>query len=184
MTCILNEDLHGWRVNRSNRFCPEHFLQQDHWITLKSRECDKDIWSVVRVRFGPLATPLYKFNRLIWRTTLKICTHMACISWSRDNIKSIKHHLGQGTHTTYPWLRSHQTSFGHINTVAVNSQYKPWINKLMHHYLIELTSARFFIMNAIEYWLFAHKISIWNTSVAALQFWTEELDPHTLSTTI
>ena len=74
--------------------------------------------------------------------------------------------------------------YGHINTAAVNSQYKPWINKFMHHYMIELTSGRFFIMNATDYWPFACKFSIWNASVAALQLWTEELDPQTLSTTI
>ena len=54
----------------------------------------------------------------------------------------------------------------------------------MHHYMIELTSGRFFIMNATEYWPFAHEFSIWNASVAALQFGTEELDSQTLSTTI
>ena len=39
-------------------------------------------------------------------------------------------------------------------------------------------------MNATEYWPFTNEFSIWNTSVAALQFWTEELDPQTLSTAI
>ena len=38
-------------------------------------------------------------------------------------------------------------------------------------------------MDATEYRLFAHKFSIWNTSVAALQFWIEGLDPQMLSTT-
>ena len=99
-------------------------------------------------------------------------------------IKSTKQHLDQGTHTTCSWLISHQTPFGHINTVAVNSQYKPQINKLVHHYMIDLMSGRFFIINATEYWLFAHKFSTWNASITALQFWTEELDPQTLSTTI
>ena len=54
----------------------------------------------------------------------------------------------------------------------------------MHHYMIELTSGRFLIMDATEYLSFACKFSIWNASVAALQFWTEDLDPQTLSTTI
>ena len=37
-------------------------------------------------------------------------------------------------------------------------------------------------MNATEYWPFACKFFIWNASVVALQFWSEELDTHTLST--
>ena len=78
----------------------------------------------------------------------------------------------------------HPTLFGHINTVTVNYQYEPQINKLMHHYKIELTSGRFFTMDATEYWPFAHKFSIWNASVTALQFWTDDLDPQMLSDTI
>ena len=39
-------------------------------------------------------------------------------------------------------------------------------------------------MDAPEYWSFAHKFSIWNTSVAALQFWMNDLDPQMLSTTV
>ena len=54
----------------------------------------------------------------------------------------------------------------------------------MHHYMIELTTGRFFIMDATEYWPFAHEFSIWNASVAAPQFWTEDLDPQTLSSAI
>ena len=54
----------------------------------------------------------------------------------------------------------------------------------MHHYMIELTSGRFFIMDATDYWPFACGFSIWNASVAALQFWTEDLDPQTLSSTV
>ena len=55
---------------------------------------------------------------------------------------------------------------------------------LKHHYMIKLTSGRFFIMDSNDYWSFAHKFSIWNASVAALQFWTEHLDPQTFSSTI
>ena len=54
----------------------------------------------------------------------------------------------------------------------------------MHHYMIELTSRRFFIMDTTDYWPFAHKYSKWNATVAALQFWTSGLDPQTLSSAI
>ena len=39
-------------------------------------------------------------------------------------------------------------------------------------------------MNATYYWLFVREYSIWNTTVAALQFWTADLEPHVLSSTI
>ena len=42
---------------------------------------------------------------------------------------------------------------------------------LMHHYMIEFTSRRFFTMDASDYWLFAWEYSIWNTAVTVLQFW-------------
>ena len=54
----------------------------------------------------------------------------------------------------------------------------------MNHYVIELTSRRFFIMDATDYWLFAQEYSIWNTAVPALQFWTNDLDPQMLSCSI
>ena len=55
---------------------------------------------------------------------------------------------------------------------------------LMHHCMIKLTSRRFFIMDAFDYWPFAPEYSIWNTAVVALQFWTEDLDIQMLSNTI
>ena len=39
-------------------------------------------------------------------------------------------------------------------------------------------------MNATDYRLHAREYSIWNAAVAALQFWTADLEPHTLSNAI
>ena len=39
-------------------------------------------------------------------------------------------------------------------------------------------------MNATDYWLFVREYSIWNGTVATLQFWTVDLEPHVLSSTI
>ena len=39
-------------------------------------------------------------------------------------------------------------------------------------------------MDATQYWPFAREYSIWNTTVTALQFWMEDLKPHTLSDAI
>ena len=39
-------------------------------------------------------------------------------------------------------------------------------------------------MDPVDYWLMAREYSIWNTAVAALQFWTADLEAHVLSSTI
>ena len=36
-------------------------------------------------------------------------------------------------------------------------------------------------MNITDYWLMAREYSIWNATIASLQFWTADLDPVTLS---
>ena len=82
---------------------------------------------------------------------------------------------------TSDWIN--QASFEHINTVTFNSQYKPWKKCTYHHSVIKLTSRRFFIRNATDYWSFARECSIWNATVAALQFWMADLDPPMLSNT-
>ena len=35
-------------------------------------------------------------------------------------------------------------------------------------------------MNIADYWLMAREYSIWNATIASLQFWTADLDPFTL----
>ena len=39
-------------------------------------------------------------------------------------------------------------------------------------------------MGASQYWPFPSEYSIWNAAVAALQFWTADLEPHVLSNAI
>ena len=39
-------------------------------------------------------------------------------------------------------------------------------------------------MDATDYWPFAREYSIWNTAVAALQFWMADLKSHILSDVI
>ena len=39
-------------------------------------------------------------------------------------------------------------------------------------------------MDATHYWPFAREYSIWNATVASLQFWTADLEPHILSDAI
>ena len=39
-------------------------------------------------------------------------------------------------------------------------------------------------MDTLQYWPFAQEYSIWNATCAALQLWTEDLEPHVLSNAI
>ena len=39
-------------------------------------------------------------------------------------------------------------------------------------------------MNTRDYWLLAREYFIWNATVAALQFWTADLEPHVLSSAL
>ena len=39
-------------------------------------------------------------------------------------------------------------------------------------------------MNVTDYWPMAREYSVWNTAVAALQFWTADLEVHVLSSAI
>ena len=41
-----------------------------------------------------------------------------------------------------------------------------------------------YIRNTTDYWLFEREYSIWNATVAAFQYWTADLEPHVLSSTI
>ena len=90
MTYIWNENLHGQRVSRSNKHRQNQFLHPDHWIQIpKSRECDKHIWFVVRLRIGPVAASLNRLTDLLLRTiaashsTTKTCGHLD--SQSKNN---------------------------------------------------------------------------------------------------
>ena len=39
-------------------------------------------------------------------------------------------------------------------------------------------------MDLVDYWLMAREYSVWNTTVAVLQFWTADLEAHMLSSSI
>ena len=56
---------------------------------------------------------------------------------------------------------------------CTHSQYKIILILLLH-----------IIMNVADYWPMAREYSIWNATVAALQFWTADLEAHVLSSTI
>ena len=45
---------------------------------------------------------------------------------------------------------------------------------------LPLHTATTLSMNTADYWPMAREYSIWNATIASLQFWTEDLDPVTL----
>ena len=73
-----------------------------------------------------------------------------------------------------------------MHTLAFRGQYKPrnyglriisWLHLTHIHFKVN-------IMDATHYWPFAGQYSVWNTTVAALQFWRADLEPHILRITI
>ena len=94
------------------------------------------------------------------------------------------HHLDQGTCTTCSWLGTHQTPFGHINTVTIISRYKPWIKCLSIITQLNLPQEDSSSWTLLTTGHLLINSPYGNASVAALQFQTEDLDPQTLSSTI
>ena len=54
--------------------------------------------------------------------------------------------------------------------------------------ILSTTSFQFYIyntiMNVTDYWPMAREYSVWNATIAALQFWTTDLKAYVLSSTI
>ena len=47
----------------------------------------------------------------------------------------------------------------------------------------QIFAVTIFNMNVADYWLMAREFSIWNATIASLQFWTADLNPTTLGIT-
>ena len=89
----------------------------------------------------------------------------------------------QRTNITYfsPSVWIHQVPFGPLHAIASRYHYKKprnyelsiiqWLHSPYLHLQVN-------IMDATHYWPFAWEYSIWNAAVAALQFWTADLEPH------
>ena len=86
----------------------------------------------------------------------------------------------QRTHALIPVL-DHQDPFQPFHNDTFGYYYT-WLYRILsQHHLIQHPD---YSMNATDYWLFARAYSIWNATVATLQFWTTDLEPNILSTTI
>ena len=68
-------------------------------------------------------------------------------------------------------------SFTPMPSATIYIPRNSWVN---HHSMI-LFHLQTSTMDALHYWPFAWEYSLWNAAVAALQFWTEDLEPHVLS---
>ena len=90
-------------------------------------------------------------------------------------------------------MPAHQRTHTHIAISDHHDPFQPfhndtfqyhyiWQHKLsiQHHLILFLH----FIRNVTDYWPLAREYLIWNTTVAALQFWTVDLEAHVLSSAI
>ena len=172
MSCIWNGNLHGWKVNRSNRHSQKQFLHLGHWIQPpKSRECDKHICSVVRLRFGPVAPSLNSLIDLFWRTIatshsttttcaqliaiqdttklspLKKHVHMACTKRSMDTCHLLLFISLDPSST----IQTHSCCYFQL-PMYTSEEY-------VHSIILWFNSPWFFIMDATHYWSFAREYS-------------------------
>ena len=84
------------------------------------------------------------------------------------------------------------TSFGSSRPISAFSQWYFQISLYMAVQTITTASFNFlhniqhwdYIMNATDYWLFTREYSRWNATIATWKFWTADLEPHVLSSTI
>ena len=83
----------------------------------------------------------------------------------------------QRTHALIAVL-DHQDSFQPFHNDTFGYYYIWQYNlSIQHHLILHLH----YIMNVIDYWLLAREYPIWNAAVAAMQFWTADLEAHVLS---
>ena len=64
--------------------------------------------------------------------------------------------------------------------------YEPNVLPTQHHFTFNLQHIQllYYLVDTMDFWPFAREYSIWNITVAALQFWTADLKPHILSNAI
>ena len=202
MTCVWNGNLHGWRVDRSNKHSQKQFLHLDHWIQIsKSRECDKYIWFVVRLRIGPVAASVDRLIDLLWRTiatscsTTKSCVHPKSQSQNNSTFLSLKKAHTEGMcpeikgDTSLPSVQQFGSIKHHLDLFTLilsdtNINPAKYGYSIIQWFNLPYKKHQDYIMDATHYWSFAREYSVWNTGVATLQFWMVDLKPHILSNVI
>ena len=99
------------------------------------------------------------------------------------------HHLFRGkmylqTGNTSSWWWPHFTSSYAIHADAFKQVYRYCLPNIKISLILPpLDFTEFFTtttMDATDYWPMAQEYSIWNATIASLQFWTEDLNPVTL----
>ena len=86
-----------------------------------------------------------------------------------------------------------QRTCAHVAILDPHDPFQPFHNDTFGYYYIRqhtlllqhhLTLLLHIIMNMTDYWPMAREYSIWNAAVAALKFWTADLEAHVLSSAI
>ena len=77
-------------------------------------------------------------------------------------------------------ILDHQTHFSLFTLILSGTTIQQHNFSIQHHLILLLHT----IMNVTDYWPKAREYLIWNATVAALQFWTADLEAHVLSSAI
>ena len=159
------------------------------------------MWFVVRLRIGPVAASLNRLIDLLWMTvaashnTNRICVHLDIQLQNNSTFLPLKKHMQKAcAHRSKDTHHSFLTnSLDPSSTIWTSSCWYFWIPienpESYEHSIIQWFNSPYihhqvYIMDATHYWPFAREYSTWNTTVAALQFWTADLEPHILSDAI
>ena len=91
-------------------------------------------------------------------------------------------------HQIFKWMNRSSLQLTHHSSLNLVHDDAFDININLQKQILSTVSSRFYSiyinMDATDYWPMAREYSIWNATIASLQFWTADLDMHTLGNTI
>ena len=163
----------------------------------KSGEHDEHTWFVVRLRIGPVTASLKKLTNLELKDNSQLILQSKCAlpDWHSRNKKLLP--LKHCTHRRHmlPHQRVHTNGLDQL-LESIKHKLEPFIMPILScantyqetinlqlstdciHFHLHLQGST---IDPSQYWPFTHVYSIWNATVAALQFWMADLKPHILS---
>ena len=166
MTCIWNGNLHGWRVDRSNKYHQKQFPNLDHCIqNPKSREHNEHTWFVIRLRIGPATEPLKKLTDLKLKAnrhvepTIQTC---ALPDWHSRNERHFTFeelHVQKAHATTskdtHQWLTSTSSnpSSTNQNPFHANTFRSPYIPRNYQSKTIQWSYSSFIYISKLAQWM-------------------------------
>ena len=77
-------------------------------------------------------------------------------------------------------MPEHQRTY----TLIIKTHYSSFTIILLTNTIYDCRNSQYSTMDVTDYWPMAREYSIWNATVAALQFWTADLKAYVLSSAI